>query len=289
MQLTVDGLVHGLLRKNLSDLENLLDGDILYYYGTLANGYEKYFRDNVEELATKPSQKSRLFVVLTTPGGVITSVKRYVNILRYHYEEVNFIVPDQAYSAGTIFCMSGDKIYMDYSSVLGPIDPQVQSKDGKYVAALGYLDKVNEMIEKSGKGTLTEAEFLMFREIDLAELRGYEQARDLAVDLLKEWLVKYKFKNWNIHRTNPKYIGKPVTKRQKVKRAEEIAKALSDNSRWKSHGRPIDIKTLVELRLEIEDYSKDKALLDTIRSYHGLLVDFVKRENYPIFIHTKYF
>lgn len=44
--------------------------------------------------------------------------------------------------------MSGDSIYMDYFSVLGPIDPQVQNKEGKWVAALGYLDKVNEYIEK---------------------------------------------------------------------------------------------------------------------------------------------
>lgn len=46
-------------------------------------------------------------------------------------------------------CCSGDKIYMDYYSVLGPIDPQVMNKDGKFVAALGYLDKINELIKKA--------------------------------------------------------------------------------------------------------------------------------------------
>ena len=50
---------------------------------------------------------------------------------------MNFIVPEYAYSAGTIFCMSGDNIYMDYYSVLGPIDPTVQNKDGRWVAAFG--------------------------------------------------------------------------------------------------------------------------------------------------------
>ena len=46
-------------------------------------------------------------------------------------------------SAGTILCMSGDKIFMDYASILGPIDPQVPTPDtGDYVPALGYLDKV---------------------------------------------------------------------------------------------------------------------------------------------------
>ncbi|WP_205749473.1 SDH family Clp fold serine proteinase [Aquirufa rosea] len=93
---------------------------------------------------------------------------------------VDFIIPNYAYSAGTIFCMSGDNIFMDYFSVLGPIDPQVQNKEGKWVAALGYLDKVHEAIEKSSRGVLTDAEYLMIKDLDLAELRSYEQAKDLT-------------------------------------------------------------------------------------------------------------
>ena len=89
-----------------------------------------------------------MYIILTTTGGSAIAVERYVNIIRYHYKEVHFIVPDYAYSAGTIFCMSGDSIFMDYFSVLGPIDPQVQNKEGKWVAALGYLDKVNEFQEQ---------------------------------------------------------------------------------------------------------------------------------------------
>lgn len=48
---------------------------------------------------------------------------------------------------------------MNYYSALGPIDPQVQNKDGKLVAALGYLDKINELLQKAQARTLTEAEF----------------------------------------------------------------------------------------------------------------------------------
>jgi len=53
-------------------------------------------------------------------------------------------------SAGTIFCMAADRIYMDYSSALGPIDPQVPDRENRVlVPALGYLDKVEELIKKS--------------------------------------------------------------------------------------------------------------------------------------------
>ncbi len=82
--------------------------------------------------------------------------------------------------------MSGNNIYIDYFSVLGPIDPQVQNKDGKWVAALGYLDKVNEYVEKAKNGSLANIEFAILKEFDLAGLRNYEQARNLTIDLSKK-------------------------------------------------------------------------------------------------------
>ena len=150
---------------------------------------EKSFRDFIEQLKKDNEfDRDRLTVILNTPGGSAETVEKMVNVIRFHYNEVYFVVPDYAMSAGTIFCMSGDKIFMDYSSSLGPIDPQVFN--GKnWVPALGYLDKVEQLIEKSANNELTEAEFLILQKIDLAELRSYEMARDLTVSLLKQWLV----------------------------------------------------------------------------------------------------
>lgn len=231
-----------------------------------------------------------IYVIITTGGGSATAVERYVNILRNHYKEVNFIVPDYAYSAGTIFCMSGDNIFMDYFSVLGPIDPQIQNKEGKLVPALGYLDKINELIVKAQNDELTQAEFLILKDFDLAELRAYEQAKELTIELLKKWLVKYKFKNWTTHQTSLELLNQPVTDEQKIARAEEIADKLSNNNHWKSHGRPINIETLTtELRLKIEDYGNNAELRPLIRSYYELLSDYVKRNGYSIFVQTRKF
>ncbi len=160
--------------------------DMLCYYGPILDGNENVLLNIVEDLAIDPNKRNAISVILTTKGGSATAVERYVNILRNHYDEVNFIVPDYAYSAGTIFCMSGDNIFMDYFSVLGPIDPQVQNKEGKLVAALGYLDKINELLEKAKTNELTNAEFLVLKDFDLAELRGYEQAKELTISLLKK-------------------------------------------------------------------------------------------------------
>ena len=91
-------------------------------------------------------------------------------VFRHFYKEVNFVVPDYAYSAGTILCLSGDNIYMNYFSNLGPIDPQVKTKDGKFVSALGYLDKIGALLEKANNKTISDAEFVILKEFDLAEL-----------------------------------------------------------------------------------------------------------------------
>lgn len=173
---------------------------------------------------------------------------------------------------------------MDYFSVLGPIDPQVQNKDGKYVPALGYLDKVNELIEKANNNTLTNAEFLILKDFDLAELRHYEQAKKLTISLLKKWLVKYKFKNWVRH-----HNGISVIEDEKNKRAEEIAATLGDNKKWKTHGRPINIEKLKELKLNIVDYSGKTAERKLIRKYYNQVREYTTNFSLKLFIHTRKF
>lgn len=149
MENLVDKALKEMISNTLLELERITDTDVLCYSGPIVDGNENIFLDIIEELANDPDKRDTLSVVITTTGGSAMAVERYVNIIRKHYKKVSFIVPDYAYSAGTIFCMSGDEIWMDYFSVLGPIDPQVKNKEGKFVPALGYLDKVNSLIEKA--------------------------------------------------------------------------------------------------------------------------------------------
>ena len=289
-----DSTIHSILNEKLKKLEEHFDSDVIFYYGPIANGLVKPFRDIIEDLKKENPDRNKLSIILNTPGGSVEVVELLVNIIRQHYEEVYFIIPDSAYSAGTIFCMSGDKIFMDYSSSLGPIDPQVevQAPNGKmqWVPALGYLDKVNELIEKSRQGKITPAELVLLQKQDLAMLRRYEQAKELTISLLKNWLVKYKFKNWNTHQTNPDKIGQPVTLKEKIQRAEEIAEILSNNKEWHSHGRAINIETLKsKLKLKIEDYTNDETKTELIRGYNDLITEYIRKNNFEAFIHSRNF
>jgi len=269
-------------------IEEILECDVIHFYGELRSGVVTHLRDVVEALAARDGKRNALGICLTTPGGQAEIVEKCVEVLRHHYDHLYFIVPRMAMSAGTIFCMAGDKIYMDYSSSLGPIDPQVPEKDQKYlVPAMGYLDKVNELIEKSRDGSITPAEFMLIEKQDLAMLRFYEQARDLSITLLKRWLTQYKFKDWTHHRTNNK--GAAVTDEDKEKRAEEIAHLLSNNSHWHSHGRFIGMKTLREVvRLEIEDFGTNRELQEAVRRYTDVLSSFLNRNDIPAYVYSRH-
>jgi hypothetical protein len=180
--------------------------------------------------------------------------------------------------------MSGDAIWMDYYSRLGPIDPQVQSNTGRAVPALGYLIQWERLIEKAKKGEITLPEIqLMIDGFDQAELYQYEQARELSISLLEEWLAKYKFKNWKKTQTR----GIPVTTQMRKLRAQLIAKELNNTERWHVHGHGISMEVLRrDLNLLIDDFGQDPKLSDMIKGYHSLLSDYMKKMGQLVVIHT---
>ena len=282
-----DNQVRDTLRQRIIAVEDHFNGDAIFYYGPIFPSVQKRFRDFLEQLKEETPKRERLIVFLNTPGGSAETVEKLVEIIRFHYDEVYFVVPDEAMSAGTIFCMSGDKIFMDYTSSLGPIDPQIHNgKD--WVPALGYLDQVERMIQKSAAGELTDAELIIFQTQDLAMLSRFEQAKNLTITLLKKWLVEFKFKDWKIHETTPNLLGQSVTLEQKESRAEEIARMLSDNKLWHSHGRMISAGTLKNvLRLKIEDYSNDTDRRSKILAYNDFLTDYIIRHDYKTFLHSR--
>ena len=274
------------IREELARLNGALademGSDVLFLSSPITFGVDDIIREEVEAIEKR---RRILTVILETTGGFIEVTERIVSVLRHHYKEVFFIVPNCAYSAGTVLCMSGDKIYMNYYSVLGPIDPQVQGQDGRLVPATGYIVKYQELIEKSQNNTISSAEIGYFiQRFDMAELYSIEQAREHSVDLLKEWLVKYKFKDWKRTKTN----NTPVTKKMKEARAEKIAGILNDPDRWHSHGRGIHMAFLTSdmMKLQIEDFGSDPKLDELVQSYHGLAIDFCQKMGRIGFVHS---
>lgn len=269
-------------------IESHLNSDVIYFYGEIRMSGFQVFRNVIERMAVRSEKKDVLSICIKTPGGEAETVEKMVDVIREHYNHIYFIVSEMAMSAGTIFCMSGDRIYMDYSSSLGPIDPQVADKEGQYlVPALGYLDKIEELVRKSNEDTISPAEFAILEKQDLAMLRYYEQAKSLSIALLENWLATYKFKDWKVHRTtNP---GSAVTDEEKRARAKEIAELLSDNKYWHSHGRLIGPDKLVsELRLEIDRMEKAPDFQQAVRNYSDTLSDWLGRSGIQYFVYNRH-
>ncbi len=282
MRIDWNQIISNNLKTKIEEIEAILSADVVAYTGVLEPGIDLLFRDAIEDLKSNGENRDKIFIILKTPGGSAETVEIIANVLRHHYKEVNFIIPQYAYSAGTILCMAGDGIYMDYFSQLGPIDPQVKSKEGRFVPALGYLDKVDELLEKARNRTLTDAEFVILKSMDLAELRAYEQAKNLTIDLIKEWLAKYKFKNWIQHSST----GKEVTMEEKRQRAIEIAQELSNTKKWCSHSRPINMDELKEMKLQINNL-EETTYNNIIHEFDALQDDYCIKNKKNIILVTR--
>jgi len=264
-------LVSEQLKKNAAELESAMDAHLLTWMGPIQPPIDQLIRKAVEHRVKQKPRSRRLVVVLQTGGGYIETAERMANTFRKHYKWISFVVPNYAMSAGTVLVMSGDEIWMNYFSTLGPIDPQIERRDGRegFIPATGYLQKYKELVEKSQQGTLTtvEATYLV-QNFDAAELFSYEQAQKLSVELLKRWLVKYKFKNWK--RTKTK--RRKVTPGMRKERAEEIGAMLCNTQKWFSHSRGISMEVLRrDVRLEIEDIDEKPDVRIALENYYELL------------------
>ena len=163
---------------------------------------------------------NKIDLIIETPGGSGEVAEDIVRLLRDKYDEVGIIIPGWAKSAGTIIAMSGDEILMGQISALGPIDAQLnwQGKHFSAHALLEGLEKIKKEIEKTG--VLNKAYVPILQGISPGEIENAQNALDFAKKLVEKWLVKHKFKNWDIHLSNQK----PVTTEEKELRAKRIAK-----------------------------------------------------------------
>lgn len=279
---TVDQAVQHWADRQLVDIEAREKADVITIISPIYYGLEHSVRVAVEAFENR---RKKLLVILDTSGGIVEVVERIVRVFRTHYMEVVFLVPDRAMSAGTVLVMSGDAIMMDYHSVLGPIDPQVE-REGKFVPALSYLAQFKSLSERAKDEGLTTADVILLQKLDLAELHQFELAKKLSISLLKQWLAVYKFKDWK--KTEGR--GKRVTKKMREDRAEEIADALSSHERWQTHGRGIDRATLTkELNLKIDDYGADEQLRQVVWDYFWFLKDHMRRNGYASLVHSREF
>lgn len=258
-------------KAQLGRISTIRGRDVLVYAADLDKSTAPTSLD-YSDLAPVQDQLSnlsgtRIDVILETPGGSAEVAEDIVRLLHGKYDEVAFIIPGWAKSAGTIMTMAGDEILMEPASALGPIDAQLihQGKRFSADALLEGVEKIKDEVTKSG--TLSRVYVPILQGISPGELQSAENALKFARVLVADWLATYKFKNWATHSST----GNPVTDADRTARAEEVAEKLCDHRAWLTHGRSIKIADLEAMRLRITDYSQTPDLCDAVRRYHTLL------------------
>ena len=199
-------------------------------------------------------------VYIETPGGSGETAEEIGRFLHDKFKSVSFVISGEAKSAGTIIALSGDEILMTESGSLGPIDAQV--KIGRsVVSAHDYMEWVKvKQNEAQIQGQLNPFDATIVAQVSPGELGMVFHSLKFAEDLVRDWLVKYKFKNWITTETRKEL----VTDETKRKRAEEIAKELTNHTKWRSHGRSIKIGDLESIGLKVTKIDEDKKLADIV-------------------------
>lgn len=197
---------------------------------------------------------------LETPGGSAEAAEEIVKCVRNKFDTVSFVVSGEAKSAGTIMVLSADEILMTETGSLGPIDAQVRIGRSR-ISAYDYIEWTKgKRKEAAKKGGLNPFDVVMIAQISPGELSGVHHSLEYAKDLVREWLIKYKFQKWTTTETRQL----PVTEDMKRQQAAEIARELAKHSQWRSHGRSIKATDLRQIGLKITSVDDDPSLADLV-------------------------
>ena len=206
-----------------------------------------------EMVEAVPKDCEDVDVLLATPGGSADQVAHFVAALRRRFKTVEFLIPYKAMSAGTLWALSGDEIWMNAGAFLGPIDPQIQTRDGRWVPAQALLSLLEKIQIEGGKAIASGHEPLwthlqIVNAMDYHQLGNATDASDYNIKMAAEFLNKYKFKTWAKHSSN----GASVTPQEREERAADCARMLCSHDRWKLHSHAITREVIeADLRIQI--------------------------------------
>ncbi len=284
------------VRRSIKEVEDARGKRAICYFANLFSPFNSI--DEADDLPFTemvnaiPANIREIDVLLVTPGGSGAQAANFVSTLRKRFDIVNFIVIDKAMSAGTILIMSGDEIVMSKESKFGPIDPQIPSRDGRYVPAQSILRTIND-IQSRGAAKLKNGEqpnwtdIQILRNISATEIGSALSSSQYSIDLVKKYLHDFKFRNWTIHSSS----GFPVTDAERKQRAVEIATDLCNHQKWNSHSYAISRDEAQNVcRLKITNAESIQGLERAVRRLRALLCWMGRKNTYSkIFASQEYF
>jgi hypothetical protein len=247
------------MRRAIQDLQQIRGRPcVLYVANQIKDVQETAIRASdhlpfCEMVGLIPPEAQRLDIFIATPGGSAEQVNLFVEALRPRFHEVDFLVPYKAMSAGTLWALACNRIWMDSRAFLGPLDPQVPSKDGAYVPAQALMS-VLQKIQEDGQAAIAKGEqppWSLIRLLDMMDQKALGAAMsstNYVINMASTYLNNFKFASWQEH--SDKSV---VTPEGRKNRADWVAAQLASHERWKAHGHAISRDILWdELKIKID-------------------------------------
>jgi len=285
------------LRRGIADIEAIRNHPLIVYAANVINipsgsSPDISYVDDLpfsEMVSAVPAGTDTIDILVVTPGGSAQQVSQFVNHLRPRFDNVEFIVPYMAMSAGTIWALSGNEIWMDARAFIGPIDPQVPGKDGRFVPAQAILALLKRIQDdgqqniKSGKNP-DWSDIMILHNMDAKEIGNALSLTKYSVELATEYLKTYKFKGLiNSDRT-------PATDIQRASKAKQVATLLCSHEHWRTHSHGISRDVAAsELGLDILHPDDVPGLERAIRRFWAVLYYlFDNSDTMKVFISNQY-
>ena len=104
---------------------------VLYYYGdmSIAGRQVKHLDRTLRTAGLVRSEPlDSVNVILHTMGGDPTAAYHLAQVVRDYATQASFLIPEYAYSAGTLMCLAGDVVTLGANAVLSPIDITVERR-----------------------------------------------------------------------------------------------------------------------------------------------------------------
>lgn len=115
------------------------------YFIECADGIDRVHVEAIES-KLKDASNDLLYLVLHTYGGDVYSSVRIMRILQSKFKKIIIIIPDYAYSSGTIMTLGGDEAWMAVDATLGPLDkPLEHPSDGTTISSLDVTQTLTNL------------------------------------------------------------------------------------------------------------------------------------------------
>ncbi|MDE2782438.1 MAG: hypothetical protein OXK77_05745 [Gemmatimonadota bacterium] len=184
---------------------------------------------------------ANITLLLNSPGGDPDAAEKLLHMLREMVSppapqpsgSLEIVVPNEAKSAATLIALGADRLTMSDTSELGPIDPQVEIRQGDTVllypvaACLAAYEAAERRCQEHPNNSTFRAAFEAFDHATIEDLRmANQRTRQLAERIAKRH-------GWN-------YTA--------------VADALMDTNRFPSHGQMIDWQAARQIGLDHVEY-----------------------------------